>query len=145
MNKNRKHQSILSFFKLYKANSLFVRDLVFAILIVAIPFFVISMVFYNNAKTSLERQIEESNNANLLRCVEIIDTIVSDTDTLAAYMSMDNNVNFFAWGSRGVNSDSITANLRQLTLTRNYIDSFYIYSEPLNSVLTPTNTVSISE
>lgn len=145
MNKNRKHQSILSFFKLYKANSLFVRDLVFAILIVAIPFFVISMVFYNNAKTSLERQIEESNNANLLRCVEIIDTIVSDTDTLAAYMSMDNNVNFFAWGSRGVNSDNITANLRQLTLTRNYIDSFYIYSEPLNSVLTPTNTVSISE
>ncbi|MDY3927818.1 MAG: histidine kinase [Clostridia bacterium] len=145
MKKKNKHKSIFVFFKLYKTNSLFVRDLIFAFLLVAIPFFIISMVFYNNAQISLERQIEESNNANLLRCVEVVDTIIADTDTLAAYMSMDSNVNFFAWGGYGANSDSITANLRQLTLTRNYIDSFYIYSEPLNLLITPTTTMNITE
>ena len=147
MNKksNKKHKSIFVFFKLYKTNSLFVRDLIFAILMVAIPFFIISMAFYNKAKNSLERQIEESNSANLLRCVEIVDTLVSDTNTLAAYMSMDNNVNFFAWGGFGADTDTITATLRQLTLTRKYIDSFYIYSEPSDTLITSSNIVSKSE
>ena len=144
MNK-KKHKSIIDFFKLYKINSLFIRDLIFAILMVVIPFSLISMVFYNKAKTSLERQIEESNNANLLRCVEIIDTIVSDTDTLAAYMSMNDDINFFAWGILGVDLNNIKSTLRQVTLTRKYIDSFYIYSEPLNMLITPSNSINISE
>lgn len=141
MNRKKSVKAILGSFKFYKSKSVFVRDLIFALIIVAVPFFIISMVFYNNAKISLEKQITESNNANLLKYVDIIDTMVADADTLAAYISMQNNINFYTWGNSEANVNDVQANIRQLTMTRNYIDSIYVYSEKSHTFLSPTNII----
>ena len=145
MNTHKHFAPIFNFFKLCRSNSVFVRDFIVSFVIIAIPFALISLLFYNNGKTSLEKQIEESNNSNLLRCSEIIDTMISDTDTVSAYISMQNDINFYAWGNKDVDVNGIYQNLRQITMPRNYIDSLFIYSDVSKSIITGTNSFPLNE
>ena len=141
----KKRNSALLSLKIYRTSSVFVRDFIFVLLIIAIPFSIMSFTLYNNGKASLERQIEESNKANLLRCAGVLDTIINDIETLSSYFSMQNEVNFFVWGNSSANVDELTQIIKQTTLTKKYIDSFYIYSQISDSIISGNYVYSTND
>ncbi|WP_247107308.1 sensor histidine kinase [Halalkalibacter sp. APA_J-10(15)] len=79
----------------------------------------------------VEEEVSTSNQSSLYRTADIINTVIRDSNRLAAQLSLQADVQTFMLsnGSQGARELRIENMIKMYTNTFDYIDSIYIYSE----------------
>lgn len=145
-----KKNNIWSYIKNYKADSLFFRNFLLIFSLFLIPFIIMSAVYYRNVEKTAKDKIELENSIILYEVRDVVDTIISEFDSMCSYVANDSSVQMFMMNDWFVNLDTgASADLfRSLNMTKyvySYVDSIYIYSEYNNAVINDNKMTSINE
>lgn len=145
-----KKNNIWSYIKNYKADSLFFRNLLLIFLLFLIPFIIMSFAYYRNVEGTAKDKIELENSIILYKVRDIVDTIISEFDSMCSYVANDSSVQMFMINNWFVDLDAgSSADLfRSLNMTKyvySYVDSIYVYSEYNNAVISDNKMTSLSE
>lgn len=138
---------ILNFLKYYRSKSVFARNFIFAFFIIAVYIGFLSIMFYKNGTRTLEKQLIESNNVNLLQCANIVDVTVDEINYVASNISMQEDIRLYATFGNNIaalnNIDLRVLNtVRQNSITRKCIESIYIYSQADDTIIANGGIVS---
>ena len=124
------------YIKNFRMNSLFWRTFIIVSLLLIMPFVSLSIVFYSKTFKTMRNEIAAENSSMLNSAVNIIDDTLIECDTMSNYIASNESAQLFMLN--GNNSDSFSALARlakTLPIIYKYIDSIYIYSESLGSVI----------
>ena len=131
------------YIKNFKMNRLFWRTFIIISLLLIVPFVSLSAIFYSTTFKTMRNEIAAENSSMLNSAVNIIDDTLIECDTMSSYIAINESAQLFMLN--GNNSDSfssLTRLAKTLPIIYKYIDSIYIYSERLDSVI--TNEISTS-
>lgn len=123
--------------KKYRLNSVFVKNFVLIMLLVIMPLSFISIFIYRYFNGVTEDEIKSINKASLIKVKDTIDTIIKECDNICLRIITDNYARLYILSSENSLEESILPNpvdylnymTRSFTLTNDYIDSIYIFSE----------------
>lgn len=133
MNKLRDNWSYIKHFKL---NSIFLRTFLFISLLTILPFLILSIMFYATNLSHIREEISLENSSALDSSVNIIDRTLMECDMMSSSLASNESTQLFTINN--INTDSfrtVTGLAKTLPMIYTYIDSIYIYSEPINSVI----------
>lgn len=127
---------IVSFIKKYKTKSILVRNFLCTILISVMIFMIIGAVFYQNVKSTLKQEIADVNNANLSRCAGMMDAMTDEIYSVVAFISMRTEIEIYMLHSQNTEEEKnkVINCIEQFTVTRDYINSVYVYHETNDTV-----------
>lgn len=109
-----------------------------------------SFAYYRNVEGTAKDKIELENSIILYKVRDIVDTIISEFDSMCSYVANDSSVQMFMINNWFVDLDAgSSADLfRSLNMTKyvySYVDSIYVYSEYNNAVISDNKMTSLSE
>ncbi|MDY7223290.1 sensor histidine kinase [Halalkalibacterium halodurans] len=123
----------------YKFNSVFIRNLFLILILTIIPVMILSYVVYYHMNQAVEEEVAASSQSSLIRTADIVDSLIKDSNRLAAQLSLQEDVQMFFLLSSymsGMRAERIENLIKMYSDTFNYIDSIYIYSEMNRSMIT---------
>jgi two-component system sensor histidine kinase YesM len=133
MNKRGLWQLISS----YKFNSVFIRNLFLILILTIIPLMILSYVVYYQMNQAVKEEVSSSSQSSLIRTADIVDTLLRDSNRLAAQLSLQEDVQMFLLSSNvlGTRAARIENLIKMYSNSFDYIDSIYIYSEMNRSMI----------
>ena len=144
-----KKNNIWSYIKNYKADSLFFRNLMLIFLLFLVPFVIMSAIYYSNIERTAKEKMELENSVIIYEVRDVVDTIISEFDSMSSYVANDSSVQMFMLNDWFVEWDSESSDLfRTLNMAKyvySYVDSIYIYSEYNNAVISDNKMTAIEE
>lgn len=138
---------IISFIKKYKMRSILVRNFLCTVLISVMIFFVIGSVFYQNVKSMLKQEIIDVNNANLSRCAGMMDAMTDEIYSVVAFISMRSEIEIYMLHDNNTEEEKnkVVNCIEQFIVTRDYINSVYVYHEGNDTIFQKGMAVKRSE
>ncbi len=132
--------NIWKYIKNYKFDSLFYRNLILILILFFIPFIFLSAVYYHNIEKTASDKIKLENNSEINKVRDIVDTVISEFDSMCSYIANDSSVQMFMINDWFVDFDSgasidLFQTLNMTKYVYMYVDSVYIYSEYNNAVI----------
>lgn len=145
-----KKNNIWTYIKNYKADSLFFRNLLLILLMFLIPFIVMGAAYYRNVEKIAKDKIKLENSVIIYEVRDVVDTIISEFDSMCSYVANDSSVQMFMINDWFVNLDTGTSAdlFRSLNMTKyvySYVDSIYVYSEYNDAVINDNKMTALSE
>jgi two-component system sensor histidine kinase YesM len=125
------------YIKNYKFNSIFIKNFLVIVLLLILPLTGMSVIVYSYYNRILEKEISVANARFLTNTRNNVDMIISETDKKLIAMTTDQYIQKFmlSYLSNMTQSEifDMTRNMNNtinhFTLTNDYIDSVYIFSE----------------
>ncbi|MDF2925667.1 MAG: histidine kinase [Paenibacillaceae bacterium] len=129
--------------KSYRFNSIFIKNFLILMVLLVLPLSSLGVGVYWYYYNMLKQEITAANNNSLTRVVDLIDMVMRETDKLSVRIASDPNViDFSKNGGPGFGSfdffqraQEIFRTLNLSTITSDYINSIYVYSESNDFVL----------
>lgn len=139
---------IWHYVKNYKFNSIFIKNFIIILLLIVLPLTGISVLVYNYYYGVMKEEIGAANMNSLSRVRDMVDMISLEVDKLAVRISSDTDVEMFL-GNKPETRGSIdfgtieliqkiNKTLNTSTITSDYIDSIFIYSQNKDYIITST-------
>lgn len=131
---------IWTYLRNYKFNSILIRNSAIIIALVVLPTFVLNMFYSMYTRQILQSEISNSNLNSLYRSSDMVETLFKELRSFSYNLSVSADTNKFVYMSRDeILSSGLAANLYETikfyTMTYEYLDSVYIYSEANNQIL----------
>lgn len=129
--------------KSYRFNSIFIKNFLILMVLLVIPLSSLGVGVYLYYYNMLKQEITAANNNSLTRVIDLIDMVMRETDKLSVRIASDPNVMEFSKNAEpGFGSfdffqraQGIFKTLNLSTITSDYINSIYVYSESNDFVL----------
>lgn len=123
------------------------RNLLMIFILFMIPFIIMSVAYYRNIEKSAKDKMELENSIIIYEVRDVIDTIISEFDSMCSYVANDNSVQMFMINDWFVDFDKGTSTdlFRSLNMAKYvypYVDSIYIYSEYNRAVISDNKMTS---
>lgn len=146
--KTAKDKNIWSYIKNYRADSLFFRNLILIFSLFLIPFIIMGIAYYRNIEKSAKENMEIENRVVIYEVRDIVDTILSEFDSMCSYVANDSSVQMFMINDWFVdldegNSADLFRSLNMAKYVYSYVDSVYVYSEYNAAVIHDDKMISI--
>lgn len=146
--KTAKDKNIWSYIKNYRADSLFFRNLILIFSLFMIPFIIMGIAYYRNIEKSAKENMEIENRVVIYEVRDIVDTILSEFDSMCSYVANDSSVQMFMINDWFVdldegNSADLFRSLNMAKYVYSYVDSVYVYSEYNAAVIHDDKMISI--
>lgn len=146
--KTAREKNIWFYIKNYRADSLFFRNLVLIFSLFLIPFIIMGIAYYRNIENSAKENMEIENRVVIYEVRDIVDTILSEFDSMCSYVANDSSVQMFMINDWFVDlNEGDSADLfRSLNMAKyvySYVDSVYVYSEYNSAVIQDDKMISI--
>ena len=146
--KTAKDKNIWSYIKNYRADSLFFRNLILIFSLFMIPFIIMGIAYYRNIEKSAKENMEIENRIVIYEVRDIVDTILSEFDSMCSYVANDSSVQMFMINDWFVdldegNSADLFRSLNMAKYVYSYVDSVYVYSEYNAAVIHDDKMISI--
>lgn len=143
----KKRNSIWLYIKNYKADSLFIRNLVLLLVLFLLPFIIMSLAYYRNIEKTAKDKMEAENSTIIYEARDVLDTVIGEFDSMCSYVANDSSVQMFMMNDWFVNLDEgSSADLfRSLNMAKYvypYVDSVYVYSEFNEAVINDNKMTS---
>ncbi len=124
----------LRFFRNYRFQSLFFKNLLIVFALTLLPFAGITFAVYQQMNGIVKNEISDLSQNSLYRIRDMVDTVVKQTDLLATKLSLQSEVELFVFSANpeqtlSVYYRDIYKSISMVTSVYRYIDSIYIYSE----------------
>lgn len=118
----------------YKFSSIFIRSFFISLLVVLLPFLVMSYAVYRNSYGIVESEISAASMNSLSSDMEVTDSVLKELERMASKIMMDEDTEIFLFSPMySILRENTFQNLRKttsmFTQIYKYIDSIYIYSE----------------
>ena len=143
--------NILKYIKIYKFNSVFLREFIAVLLVVLIPLSCLNLtLFFYGEQTQRTERMNQSRNI-LSKAVNTLDTFMQTIDKISSSVMADEFVQLFMVypNQRLANKDisnrtkNIQSRVSAFVLANDLLDSIYVYSE-LNDYIISDNTSNIA-
>lgn len=129
--------------KSYRFNSIFIKNFLILMVLLVIPLSSLGVGVYLYYYNMLKQEITAANNNSLTRVIDLIDMVMRETDKLSVRIASDPNVIDFSknadpgFGSFDFfqRAQDIFRTLNLSSITSDYINSIYVYSERNDFVL----------
>lgn len=129
--------------KSYRFNSIFIKNFLILMGLLVIPLSSLGVGVYLYYYNMLKQEITAANNNSLTRVIDLIDMVMRETDKLSVRIASDPNVMEFSkntgsgFGSFDFfqKAQGVFKTLNLSTITSDYINSIYVYSESNDFVL----------
>jgi len=136
----------------YKLNSVFVKNFVFILLLIMLPLSVITLFIYRYFNEITEEEIKNMHQASLIKVKDTTDMIINECNTISLRIITDNNTLLYMLSSETLSNEVVYPNpvdflnylIKTFTLTSDYIDSIYMYSENKDYVISNHGSASLS-
>ena len=130
---------LVEYVKNYKFNSLLLRNFIIITLLVLIPTLVVSVIYNVNTRRMVHEEIAVSNMNSLISSSDAIEAVMLELFYFSYYLSTNRDIFQFSISDRNeITRNQLTGKIndiiRMYTVTNNYIDSIFIYSEITNLV-----------
>lgn len=135
--------SAWKYVKNYRFNSLFIKNFLLILLLVVLPLLFLSIVTYVNSGQVLEDEVKKANTRSLIKVQGTMDMIQEEVDRISIQLVNDNDVLRFANHIKTEYPDydeiqTLLSIMKEtIYLSKDYIDSVFIYSELNEYLLTP--------
>ncbi len=137
--------------KQYRSKSVFIRNMIIIIILIVIPLWGISNIYYNKVDTLIKEEINAANLNTLYRIRDITDALISQTNMLGIYMSQEDDIRSFMiknpmrqkeWEElyEGINNE-----IKKTVMSYSYIDSIYVISDKTNLILNGYSINSLND
>lgn len=136
----KKPLHIWRYLRNFKFNSILIRNFLLMVLLIALPVFGLSMFYNVYARQILQTEISNSNLNSLYRSSDMVETLFKELRSFSYNLSVSADTNKFVYMDRDeIISSGLASNLYETikfyTMTYEYVDSVYIYSEVNNQIL----------
>lgn len=145
--KNMKNlKSNINYIRNFKMSSLFWRTFIIISLLLIVPFVSLSITFNSRTLKNMQKEILSENESALGSAANIIDDTLIECDTMNSYIAGNESTQIYALNgyTRGSFSDMLRL-AKTLPIIYRYIDSIYIYSEQLGTVISSEVSTPIGE
>ena len=129
-----------SYIREYRLKKTFFKNLIITLILGSSPVIAMSMVFYFNTVNIVESEIRQTSKSTLSGMRDISDTIMYETEKMVIQLSNQNFIQsfFISEPSPYIADDiqsKVESTIRMFTLTYDYMDSIYVYSQKNGTVV----------
>ena len=131
----------------FKHKSIYVKFLIYFICFITLPTIFTSSFIYFRVSDTLQQKNNSSNLDALENIGNELDIVMSNISTIAIKLAMDHDVMFFLNGSSELDmymQKNIYNKINSTILANSYIDSIYIYFNPIDMIATNHGIFSFS-